>query len=316
MRRRTFSIMFSLKVLTNSHFRGSTPPRGTEYLKEMTLDEKIEYSINLLRKSEEMALRMDPENGFYLAFSGGKDSQVLYHLAVQGGVKFKAHMNLTSVDPPEVIRFVKKNYPDVELIKPRMSIYEMAKKKGCLPTRLVRWCCEEFKEMSGAGKVTLIGIRKSESTNRKKRNEIETGDRKFSGTFDQWSEHQEKMVTCVGGKDKILVSPILYWTEKDVWDYLKRMHIPYCELYDKGYKRIGCIMCPMSNYKQNMREMKDFPHVGKNWRKTIEWLIENKWKDKPLLQDPDMALKWWISKKSFKEFYADEVMQQKLEFKD
>lgn len=179
-------------------------------------------------------------------------------------------MNLTSVDPPEVIRFVKKNYPDVELIKPRMSIYEMAKKKGCLPTRLVRWCCEEFKEMSGAGKVTLIGIRKSESTNRKKRNEIETGDRKFSGTFDQWSEHQEKMVTCVGGKDKILVSPILYWTEKDVWDYLKRMHIPYCELYDKGYKRIGCIMCPMSNYKQNVREMKNFPHVGKNWRKTIE----------------------------------------------
>jgi phosphoadenosine phosphosulfate reductase len=81
-------------------------------------------------------------------------------------------MNLTSVDPPEVIRFVKKNYPDVELIKPRMSIYEMAKKKGCLPTRLVRWCCEEFKEMSGAGKVTLIGIRKSESTNRKKRKEM------------------------------------------------------------------------------------------------------------------------------------------------
>lgn len=51
----------------------------------MTLDEKIEYSINLLRKSEEMALRMDPESGFYLAFSGGKDSQALYHLAVQGG---------------------------------------------------------------------------------------------------------------------------------------------------------------------------------------------------------------------------------------
>ena len=282
----------------------------------MTLDEKIEYSINLLRKSEEMALRMDPENGFYLAFSGGKDSQALYHLAVQGGVKFKAHMNLTSMDPPEVIRFVKKNYPDVELIKPRMSIYEMAKIKGIVPTRIARWCCEEFKEMSGAGKVTLIGIRKSESVRRSKRNEIETGDRKFSGTFDQWSEHQEKMVTCVGGKDKILVSPILYWTEKDVWDYLKRMHIPYCELYDKGYKRIGCIMCPMSNHKQNVREMKDFPHVGKNWRKTIEWLIENKWKDKPLLQDPDMALKWWISKKSFKEFYADEVMQQKLEFKD
>lgn len=151
----------------------------------MALKDKIQYSVDLLLKCEEMALRMDPENGFYLAFSGGKDSQVLYHLALQAGVKFKAHMNLTSVDPPEVIRFVKKNYPDVELIKPRMSIYEMAKIKGIVPTRIARWCCEEFKEMSGAGKVTLIGIRKSESVRRSKRNEIETGDRKFSGTFDQ-----------------------------------------------------------------------------------------------------------------------------------
>lgn len=65
-------------------------------------------------------------------------------------------MNLTSVDPPEVIRFVKQNYPDVELIKPKMSIYDMALKKHLIPTRTIRWCCAEYKEMSGAGKVTLI----------------------------------------------------------------------------------------------------------------------------------------------------------------
>lgn len=82
----------------------------------MDLIKKIEYSINLLRKCENMALEMDPENGFYLAFSGGKDSQVLYHIAKMAGVKFKSHMNLTSVDPPEVIRFVKQHYPDVVLI--------------------------------------------------------------------------------------------------------------------------------------------------------------------------------------------------------
>ena len=39
----------------------------------MNLDKKIDYSIALLRKAESMALRLDPENGFYLAFSGGKD---------------------------------------------------------------------------------------------------------------------------------------------------------------------------------------------------------------------------------------------------
>jgi phosphoadenosine phosphosulfate reductase len=39
-------------------------------------------------------------------------------------------MNLTSVDPPEVIRFVKQHYPDVELIKPKMSIYDMRRRKA------------------------------------------------------------------------------------------------------------------------------------------------------------------------------------------
>lgn len=274
---------------------------------------KIDYSINLLKKSEEIALRLDPENGFYLAFSGGKDSQVLYHIAKMAGVKFKAHMNLTSVDPPDVIRFVKKQYPDVELIKPKMSIYDMAKRKGFLPTRRIRWCCAEYKEMSGVGKVTLLGIRHAESVRRSKRNEIETGDRKFSGNFDQWSEHKEKMVSCVGGKDKILVSPIIYWTEKDVWEFLNAQKIPHCGLYDKGYTRIGCICCPMSSQKQKLREILDFPHVRRNWENTIEWLMNNKWTKTQKMQTKELAFKWWISGKSLNKFYADEVMQLKLE---
>ena len=281
---------------------------------DMDLTKKIDYSISLLRKCENMALEMDPENGFYLAFSGGKDSQVLFHLAIMSGVKFKAHMNLTSVDPPEVIRFVKQHYPDVVLIKPRMSIYDMVKKRGCLPTKRVRWCCEEFKEMSGAGKVTLIGIRREESARRSKRNEVEMDNYKFSGSFDQWSEHREKMVTCVGGKDKIIVSPILYWTSRDVWEFLSSNDIPHCSLYDKGYKRIGCILCPMSNYKQKIREIRDYSHVKRNWIKAIEWMMENKWTEKRLADNPEMAFNWWISGKSFKQFYADEYLQQKINF--
>ena len=38
------------------------------------LARKIEYSVDLIRKAERMALRLDPENGFYNTFSGGKDS--------------------------------------------------------------------------------------------------------------------------------------------------------------------------------------------------------------------------------------------------
>ena len=278
-----------------------------------SLKKKIEYSINLLQKAEKMALRLDPENGFWLAFSGGKDSQALYHVAKMAGVKFKAHMNLTSVDPPEVIRFVKGQYPNVDLIKPKMSIYDACKKKGILPTRKIRWCCAEYKEIGGIGKVTLIGIRKQESARRAKRNEVELANHKFSGNFDQWSEHEEKMVACVGGKDKILVSPIIYWTERDVWEFLNENGIPHCKLYDEGYTRIGCICCPMSSYRQKVKEIKSWPHVKRGWLKTIQWLIDNGYIDHNF-NDAETGFNWWISGKSFNTFYADEVMQQKIKF--
>lgn len=281
----------------------------------MSLQSKIDYSIALLRKSEPIALDYDSENGFYLAFSGGKDSLVLYHLAKMAGVKFRGHMNLTSIDPPDVIRFVRKNYPDVELIKPKISIYDMALKKHILPTRVMRWCCAEFKEMSGAGKVTLIGIRKGESVRRSKRNEVETGNRKFSGNFDQFSEHRETMITCVGGKDKILISPIFNWTEKEIWEFIRKYKIGYCKLYDEGYNRIGCILCPMANRKQKIKDCKRFPHVRRKWIQTIQKLINAGYIDHNF-SDAEFGFNWWISDKSFEQYYADEVLQQKIDFKE
>lgn len=267
-----------------------------------------------MKKSEEMALRLDPENGFYLAFSGGKDSQVLYHIAKMAGVKFKAHMNLTSVDPPDVIRFVKKEYPEVEFNKPKISMYDMAIKKKILPIKTIRWCCAEYKEKSGAGKVTLIGIRHEESVRRSKRKEvsINTKGKRKEMTFDQWSEHEEKMVTCVEGKDSILVSPIIHWTEKDVWSFLNSNNIPHCSLYDEGYRRIGCILCPMSSYKQKIQECNRFPHAKHKWLNTIQSLIDRGYYKKGL-GTPEFIFQWWISGKSFNKFYADEVMQLKLE---
>lgn len=54
----------------------------------MSLIDKIDYSIALMRKAEKLALEYDPVVGFYLAFSGGKDSQAIYHLAQMANVKF------------------------------------------------------------------------------------------------------------------------------------------------------------------------------------------------------------------------------------
>ena len=259
------------------------------------LRKKMLYSVELLQKAEKIALNYDAENGYYLAFSGGKDSQALYHITQLAGVKFCGHMNLTSVDPPEVIRFVKKNYPEVQLIKPKKSIFSLAVEKQILPTMRVRWCCAEYKETAGAGKVTLIGIRKAESARRAKRNEVEINNRKFSGTLEGLDEYrqelkakrarrksqkngvnitnadQEQTLGCISGKESLLISPIIHWSEKDVWEFLNEViEVPHCSLYDEGWHRLGCIGCPMSSRKQKMIENQRYSHVKRNWIKAIK----------------------------------------------
>lgn len=259
------------------------------------LRKKMLHSVELLQKAEKIALNYDAAQGYFLAFSGGKDSQALYHMTQLAGVKFQGHMNLTSVDPPEVIRFVKKNYPEVELIKPGKSIFQHAIEKKILPTMRVRWCCAEYKETAGAGKVTLIGIRKAESSRRAKRNEVEINKRKFSGDLDGLEEYrqeqkakrmkrkskadgvnitnadEEQTLGCIHGKESLLVSPIIYWTEQDVWEFLNDVvRVPHCSLYDEGWHRIGCIGCPMSSHKQKILENERYPHVKRGWIKAIK----------------------------------------------
>ena len=259
------------------------------------LRKKMLHSVELLQKAEKIALNYDAENGYYLAFSGGKDSQALFHMTQLAGVKFFGNMNLTSVDPPEVIRFVKNNYPEVERIKPCKSIFQHAIEKKILPTMRVRWCCAEYKETARAGKVTLIGIRKAESSRRAKRNEVEINNRKFSGDLDGLDEYRqeqrakrarrkskdqgvnitnaddEQTLGCIHGKESLLISPIIYWTEKDVWEFLNDVvRVPHCSLYDEGWHRIGCIGCPMSSHKQKMIENKRYPHVKRGWIKAIK----------------------------------------------
>lgn len=259
------------------------------------MQEKIRYSVELMRKAEKLALAYDPVDGFYNTFSGGKDSQCLYHIVQMAGVKHKTHMSLTSVDPPEVIRFVRKHYPDVELIKPKRSIFQSAIDKKILPTMRVRWCCAEYKEAAGAGKVTLIGIRHAESSRRAGRNEVEINNRKFSGNLEELEQYRkdnnhpkrghkskgfkettivnadgERILGCIRGQESLLISPIIHWSDSDVWTFLNILGIAHCELYDQGFHRIGCIGCPMSQPKQKAIENKRWPHVKCNWIKAIK----------------------------------------------
>ena len=314
-------------------------------LAPLDLRNKIQHSVGLIRKAEKIALIYDHENGFYNTFSGGKDSQALYYIVKMSGVKFQTHINFTSVDPADIVRFVKMEYPSVIRHKPQISIYKKAIEIGLLPTMIKRWCCKEYKEISGAGKVKLIGVRKEESVKRSKRNEVEVSAKKFSGNieeFKEWSKKQierkkkralknqdefsiknDNEVRCVNGKDSIIISPIFDWTQKDVWYFLNNIiKAPHCKLYDEGQTRIGCIMCPMASLKQIKKDIENFPYVKKKWIEAIKEMMRNgkfdyKYTDNPNATEDEIAeniFDYWISRKSYNKWYADKFLQQKINF--
>ena len=69
--------------------------------------DKVQEAINRLKTFE------PKDRPYWLAFSGGKDSVVILALAKMAGVNYEAVYNVTSVDPPELVRFIKDKYPDV-----------------------------------------------------------------------------------------------------------------------------------------------------------------------------------------------------------
>ena len=113
--------------------------------------------------------------GCQCGISGGKDSYLLYHLCKRAGVDCTFFHAITTIDPPQVIRFIKKYMPDVELRKPKQAFFKVLKKKKMLPIRMKPWCCALFKHFQSKGKYTILGVRAEESPRRKLHKLIHTG---------------------------------------------------------------------------------------------------------------------------------------------
>ena len=210
--------------------------------------DKVEIAIETLRMYE-------PEEDYYLAFSGGKDSITIYDLAQKAGVKFDAHYNITTVDPPPLMRFIRENYPNVKMDKPEMSMWKLIPKKKMPPTRLMRYCCEVLKERGGKDRRVITGVRWAESQNRKNRRSVES---------------------CFKNNNKLYINPILTWEDEEVWEYIKRENIKYPKLYDEGYKRIGCVMCPMAGKNGMLKDKERFPKMYKAYVKAFDEMIRER----------------------------------------
>ena len=122
--------------------------------------EKEQRAIQYLRTFE-------PESEpYYLCYSGGKDSDCIRILAELAGVKYDLEHNLTTVDAPETVYYVR-SIPGVHINYPEMSMWQLIVKKKMPPTRLARYCCEELKERGGKGRMKVTGVRWAESASRK-----------------------------------------------------------------------------------------------------------------------------------------------------
>ena len=103
---------------------------------------ELTQKIDLALKRIETFQR--PE-GLYLAFSGGKDSVTVKRLLDMAGAKYDAHYRVTSVDPPELVRFIRDRYGDVDREVPRdesgkpITMWNLIPRKLMPPTRLVRY---------------------------------------------------------------------------------------------------------------------------------------------------------------------------------
>lgn len=229
--------------------------------------DKVQEAINLLKEKE-------PEDGYYLAFSGGKDSVVIYDLAKKANVKFEAYHNIVTIEPPEVMKFIYKEYPEVKMLHTKKTMYQLFIENGFPPMRQMRYCHRQLK-CGGEDKIKITGVRAEESALR---------------------ASKPKFEKARNGKGYLL-HLIHDWTTGDVWNYIKDNNVKYCSLYDEGRKRIGCLFCPFAGQQQINEDLKRYPQVAEYLIKACNRIIENKKAAGKKVNFTDGAelFYWWIN---------------------
>ena len=230
-------------------------------------------AIERLKMASDMSLRLYKQP-LVITYSGGKDSDVLLHLAGKSGIPYEVLHSLTTADAPETVWHVRDTFRRMELAGVKCTIdthrtpdggnvtmWNLIQRKLMPPTRWMRYCCSELKEGGAKGRWIATGVRWAESAKRKSRGALEVLHSNKSKRLALMNDNDASrmlMENCQL-KGKRVVNPIIDWADTDIWEYADAEGISMNPMYACGWKRVGCIGCPLASKKERRKEFSQYP---------------------------------------------------------
>ncbi len=245
----------------------------------------LEQSLRLIREFEPIALHRHPL-GYVVGYSGGKDSDVLVDLFRKSGVKFFVIHNHTTIDAPETVYHIRRKFAEwtdqgipCRISYPQKSFWRLCLDRRILPTRHIRFCCSELKEQDIPElkfATHSFGVRKAESVKRSLyRDSIEMRNQSDYSDVEHFhfdNSDEVRQTDACYRKNYFIVNPMAYWSDNYLWNYIQSEHIEVNPLYGEGFKRVGCIGCPMAG-KRRVIEFERYPKYKARYMKLCDDII-------------------------------------------
>lgn len=248
------------------------------------LQKKVDRAIKLIQSASKIAAANGcPE--IEVAYSGGKDSDVILELTKMSGVPYRAIHHVTTLDPAGTIKHAEKM--GAEIVRPKDNFGQLIAKYG-LPNRFMRFCCGILKEKKTLD-YAIVGIRRSESPKRSER----------------YKEPEQCRVFSKKKGDKVRqYFPILEWTDNDIAEFIKERNIKLHSLYYKQdgsidvTQRLGCMCCPVKGKRLRIDDFKQHPNMVKLYIRNMKKFIKSH-PDKKQIQEYNGDVYAWFVRDVF-----------------